>query len=194
MFYYGGESVEVALTAGQSVVAVIDAYSEIDYGEFELLVFERTDTEVCGNGLDDDQDRDLECEDTDCAVDPACLNTCPAVALAGTAPEIHLGSTAGRPNALSGSCGGDAAPEETFTWTAPADGRYTLSTAGSGFDTVLYALDGTCAGPELACSDDTAGIGLTSQIEVDLIAGQTIVIVADGYGATDRGALTLEIR
>jgi hypothetical protein len=40
--------------------------------------------------------------------------------------------------------------------------------------------DLTCAGAELACNDDAGD--LSSLVQVNLAAGQTIVLVADGGG------------
>lgn len=113
-------------------------------------------------------------------------NDCPADAL----DEGSSGTTLGQPNAVSGSCGGDQAPEQTFEFTATQDGVYTFNTNGSDFDTVLYVLDGqSCAGPELACDDD-GGESTQSEVTVALIEGQDVVVVVDGYDA-ESGSFTL---
>lgn len=100
---------------------------------------------------------------------------------AGALDEASSGSTAGQPNAASGSCGGESAPDQAFEFTAPQDGEFTFSTDGSDFDTVLYVLDGEdCTGPELACDDD-GGDSTQSQVTVTLSEGQTVAVVVDGY-------------
>lgn len=100
------------------------------------------------------------------------------------------GSTLGRANESVGSCGGDSAPDHAFAFTASEDGLYTFDTNGSDFDTVLYVLDGAeCGAPELACDDD-GGDSLQSELTVPLDAGQTVVVVVDGYN-TNSGAFSL---
>ncbi|MEM6290673.1 MAG: hypothetical protein AAGA54_05385 [Myxococcota bacterium] len=101
------------------------------------------------------------------------------------------GSTLGRTNGSSGSCGGDEAPDHAFAFTPAADGLYTFSTNGSSFDTVLYVLDASCAGPELACDDD-GGDSVQSSISLALDGGQTVIVVVDGYNAND-GAFSLSV-
>lgn len=97
------------------------------------------------------------------------------------------GSTLGRANENVGSCGGDAAPDHAFAFTASEDGLYTFDTNGSDFDTVLYVLDGAeCGAPEIACDDD-GGDSVQSELTVQLDAGQTVVVVVDGYSSNSGG-------
>ncbi|MBI3386971.1 MAG: hypothetical protein HY027_04430 [Deltaproteobacteria bacterium] len=109
---------------------------------------------------------------------------CVQTDLGSTVPVSVTGTTVGGANALGGAAcgeGGDTAPDFTYEWTAPADGAYVIETLGSAFDTVLYVRDGVCNGRELACNDDTNG-SMQSQINVQLVAGQTVIIVVDGFG------------
>src|SRR5690606_29842727 len=88
-------------------------------------------------------------------------------------------------------CGGLGSPDHAFAWTAPADGVYRFDTAGSMFDTVVYLLDGGCAGPPLACNDDAGGP--TAAVSAYLLAGQDVIIVVDGAsGASGSFALLVE--
>jgi hypothetical protein len=140
-----------------------------------------TGTEICFNARDDDGDGDVDCDDTDCDDDSACraeeicdngvddngdgLADCDDPGCAGeiscSCPESSIeglgyveGETVEGSSNLSGSCGGDAAPEATFSWTAPEAGTYTIDTVDSRFDTLIYVFDGTCGGEEIACNDD----------------------------------------
>ncbi|HZO16803.1 MAG TPA: hypothetical protein VFB62_26180, partial [Polyangiaceae bacterium] len=115
---------------------------------------------------------------------------CPVNTLPGVSPQTVTGSTSGLPAAFTGTCAG-AGPENTLSWTAPASGTYTIDTAGSPYDTVLYVRDVNCGGMELACDDD-GGPGVTSQLQVTLVAGQTVVIFVDSFGSTG-GSYTLNI-
>ena len=99
----------------------------------------------------------------------------------GSATVVSLnGTTQGASNVLGGSCGGADAPEQVFLYTAPRSGSYAIDTRGSTLDTVLYVLDGSCRGTELAC--DHGSVNGESGVVVTLTAGQQIAVVVDGAG------------
>jgi hypothetical protein len=110
------------------------------------------------------------------------LTDCPMTDLGSMVPLSVMGSTQGGFSNLESACAFTVSPEATYLFTAPADGSYTFDTAGSGFDTVLYLLDSTCGGIELACNDDAAPVDVTSAVTIDLFADQQVVVVVDGYG------------
>jgi len=116
----------------------------------------------------------------------------------GSALVVEVtGSTLCAPSLRSGaSCGGTGganAGDATFLYTAPADGSYAISTDGSSFDTILYVRLGTCTGNELACNDDIdPGVNARSAVNLILSAGQTILIVVDGF-ADEAGDFKLSI-
>lgn len=91
-------------------------------------------------------------------------------------------STVGQESEFGSACGGGGAPEMSFEVTAPIDGFYVFDTFGSSHDTVLYVLDGACGGPVLACNDDDDQQAPASQVSVALTEGQTVTVVADGFG------------
>ncbi|MGA1345467.1 MAG: S8 family serine peptidase [Ilumatobacteraceae bacterium] len=78
-----------------------------------------------------------------------------------------------------------------FSYTPAADGRVTVTTRGSNYDTTLAAYTGTTVGSltQLAANDDASGT-LTSMITFDATAGVDHRIAVDGYGG-GRGAITL---
>ncbi|WP_437677560.1 MXAN_6577-like cysteine-rich protein [Sorangium sp. So ce131] len=117
---------------------------------------------------------------------------CPELDLGSTTPQTVRGSTTGRDRALPSPCAGGYGPEVTYRFTAPEYALYTFDTFGSGFDTVLHIHDGTCAGTSLGCNDDTAGVR-ESEVSVVLSAGQTVVVVVDGFGESSAGAYTLNV-
>lgn len=103
---------------------------------------------------------------------------CPAGEIGPALPDTVLDNTFGDSDDFAGSCGGDGSPDVEYTFTAPADGIYTFDTLGSQLDSVLYVLDGTCGGVELACNDN--GDGSQSALAVPLVADQTVTVVVDG--------------
>jgi hypothetical protein len=115
---------------------------------------------------------------------------CPAQNLGDIYPATVSGSTSGV-GQYGGSCGGDQAPELTYAFTAPHEGLYQFSTAGSSYDTLLHLRAGSCSGPELDCDDD-GGPNLTSRIVTPLAEGQTVIVFVDGWG-TSQGSFVLRI-
>jgi hypothetical protein len=103
------------------------------------------------------------------------------------------GTTVGLPATLIAPCGisNPNTPEAKYEFTAPADGTYTFSTSGSSFDTILYLEVGSCGGATLSCNDDFGG--LQSQVQATLTAGETILVVVDGYNAAS-GSFTLSVQ
>ena len=91
---------------------------------------------------------------------------------------VATGSTVGQGNDFTPGCVMSNAPDVQLVWTALVGGTYTFDTVGSSFDTVLYAIE-DCVGSELACNDDT--VMTQSQITLDLVAGQSVLLVIDGW-------------
>lgn len=135
----------------------------------------------CDDGLDGDGDGAVDCEDDDCIGSVLC--TCPEVELgAAVGFDLAGGETGALGDDFAGTCGGAGAPDVSLAWTAPSSDTWTFDLTGShrDFDTVLYALDGGCEGPELACGDDSSGP--QSALSLELIAGQQVTLVVDGAG------------
>src|SRR5207302_907476 len=93
-------------------------------------------------------------------VRPTAAQTCPQTNLGSALPVMTSGTTVGGGKQL-----GDPswqmtvrAPDVAFQWTAPGTGTFQIDTHGSDFDTILWVLDGTCTGRELACNDDDENI------------------------------------
>ena len=170
------------MDAGQSVVIVVDGFEPADAGDFTLSVTELPTSELsCDDGLDDDLDGLIDCDDPDCALEVRCTPVCPQGSL-GVPPETVYASTVGQLDQQDPGCVQSNAGDLSWEFTAPADGSYTFDTVGSNFDTVLFALD-SCGGTELACNDDT--VGVRSEITVDLLAGETILVVVDGWSTSE---------
>jgi V8-like Glu-specific endopeptidase len=82
-----------------------------------------------------------------------------------------------------------------WSWTAPASGRVTLSTAGSAFDTTLGVYTGSSVNAlrRVVTNDDNpAASDYSSLVQFNAVAGQTYQIAVDGYeGATGSIKLSL---
>ncbi|MEM7157891.1 MAG: hypothetical protein AAF799_33935 [Myxococcota bacterium] len=119
---------------------------------------------------------------------------CPAATLpAAPLPSSIEANTLVQRDELGSACGGGSAPEVAFTFTPPRDGEYIFDTEGSEIDTVLYVLDGTCEGRELACDDDGIAGANTSLLSLPLPGGQPVTVVVDAFGI-EGGPVTLTVR
>ena len=80
-----------------------------------------------------------------------------------------------------------------WKWTAPADGDFTINTAGSGFDTVLAVYTGTNTGSltEIASNDDRSALDWGSQVTFPAVAGTTYQIAVDSFRDDSAGEVTL---
>lgn len=118
--------------------------------------------------------------------------------LGNMAPVSFAGSTSGgtddsTPGAGCAPGATPGVPDEFFTWTAPADGDYSIHTTGSSFDTVLSVLDGACLGLEIGCNDEDPNGASSSALTLPLDEGQTITVMVDGVTDTDQGDFQLII-
>ncbi|RYZ40719.1 MAG: hypothetical protein EOO71_14970 [Myxococcaceae bacterium] len=137
---------------------------------------------------------------------------CQAVALSACGPEssldgepvlgsveqktygADLGRAIGAPVASTHTCGlssdfvpscspGSTAPDMAYIWTAPWTANYTFTTQGSNFDTVLEIRPYNDTTQSFGCNDDSNGT-LQSSVTTHLSAGQTVLIITDGYGSS----------
>lgn len=127
--------------------------------------------------------------------------SCQAIAVLPPEGGVFSGVTAGT-GSVASSCGSTGpSPERVFRWTPSASGTAVIATCGSGtlYDSVVHVKAGTCTGTELGCNDDTQGCVTGepsayhgSRVVVSVSAGQTYVIVVDGYNGA-AGAYTLTV-
>lgn len=116
--------------------------------------------------------------------------TCPDGDLGNMAPVNFMGDTTMSDNTFFGSCGGDTAADDSFTYVAPEAGIYTIDTEGSAFDTILYVRD-ACTGTEIACNDNGGTAG-ASRVNVTLEEAEEITVFVDG-GGLEAGAFNVNI-
>ena len=184
-----GEMIRLGALPTDDLVVSVDGFQG-EGGDFTLSVIEVQPNELdCTDGLDDDLDGSIDCDDPDCQQLKECLPECPLFE-AGALPLNLKADTTALEDQFNPPCvGALGAPEATWRFVAPAAGTYRFTTVGSDFDTVLYALDG-CLGGSLGCNDDIETGNLQSAIELQLQADQEIILVVDGY-ATNAGNVVL---
>ena len=108
----------------------------------------------------------------------------------GTVSGTNIGATseANEPNHSPDNGGGHRSV--WYQWQATITGQATITTAGSGFDTVLGVYEGTTLGPGLFLwgkGDDNSGSDKTSTVIFSATAGHTYKIAVDGYNNSGSG-------
>ena len=149
---------------------------------------------VCDDGLDDDEDGDVDCEDADCATtcDPLIMAGCDA-ALA--AQPTNAGDTVAGTNLFAGSCTGSGAREQVYAYTPGAAGEVgTLSIVlQSATDQGVYVRTACADGAtQLDCRDIEVG-GIDELLEVVVNGGEPISIFVDAYVPGEEGPFTLNV-
>jgi len=151
--------------------------------------------------VDDDLDGATDCDDSDCAADPACYVTGnDSCTSPHVLPDDPNGTWRGAIDALAsdhrGTCGGNGGRDAVFQFTTTARATITASLEGSTFDTVLYLRSGACTVPgmtEEACNDN-ASAGVTwSRISTTENAGTYWLVVDAASAATTTGTYVLTI-
>ena len=132
---------------------------------------------------------------------PLSSGTCAGPIVLPAAGGTFTGTTTGA-SVLAGSCASsNEAPEVVFAWTPAISGLAAINTCGSGttYDTVMYVRNGSCGATDATCNDDTAGCTTGepsqyhgSQVTLSVTAGQTYMIVVDGY-ANRQGTFSLSV-
>lgn len=119
-------------------------------------------------------------------------DSCSASELPATLPTSVAGEASDEGDVLTPSCALYGSSGDAFYWfTAPESAFYRFDTRGSEADTVVQVLDGDCTGAELACNDDSELGGLAAIADVELSAGQTVLVNVDSFDGT--GSYTLAV-
>jgi hypothetical protein len=107
-----------------------------------------------------------------------------------TGTNVDATTETGEP-AHAGNSGGHSI---WWNWTAPGNGTVTISTAGSGFDTLLGVYTGSSVGAltEIAASNDAPGL-VTSRVEFNATSGTVYRIAVDGWGGAT-GSVSLAVQ
>jgi hypothetical protein len=151
---------------------------DLGAGEDVLVVVDGYDGAVGSYVLDVNPAADLSCADEDL--------------LDGFGAAIASGTTVGENDSYSLGCLATDGADVALAWIAPSAGTWTFSLAGSSYDTAIALRSPDCGGDEIACNDD-GPTDLTSVLDVDLVAGERLIIVVDGYqGATGSFSLSIQ--
>ena len=165
--------------------------------------------ELCSNGVDDDGDGLVDCDDPDCANSPACLpappgDECsdPTIAFDGANAVDNTTMTTGTDPISDAQCAGtflgEFVNDAWYRYTATSTGSMDVSTCDSiNFDSDIAVYTGVCGGlTQIACNGDGTGCGnFTSLVTgVAVTSGTDYWIRVGGWNsATGVGTGTMTI-
>jgi len=214
---------DVAVTGGSNYFIRVSSWSAGTTGTGDIDVTFVPDVgpgvENCTNGVDDDGDGLIDCEDADCAGNPACIppaagDECVSAEIAslGINPFDSTAATTGTdPTPDPATCNqgfGSMTGDIWFLYEPTQTGALFVSTCSPGsFDTDLVAYSGSCSSLiTLACNGDvTQNTSPTcqqywSELTIDVIAGESYWFRIGawgtphpGNGLPGPGALTLDL-
>lgn len=98
-------------------------------------------------------------------------------------PSVATGDLDLADDDLPQGCANGGGDDHVVAFTAATAGEYVFDTAGSNYDTALAIFADCNPANELACDDDD-GPGLTSEIVLNLAAGQQVFVAVGGFGGS----------
>jgi len=151
--------------------------------------------ENCSNGVDDNMNGLIDCQDPQCFTAATCLDSCTPPST-GVLPGFASGDTSGRPSVHKASCSTVSGPETIYQVLSPTTGLMKLTlNSFSGADFSLSV--------RTACGDDTSEIACTNKqppgsfnpevLAMNVIAGTTYFVMIDGNTPSDFGQYDLQL-
>jgi hypothetical protein len=207
-WFSSGEVIEQVIASGDTVLVFVDGWLENDFGPFTLEIEMLGALEAhCDDGIDDDGDNQIDCQDLDCSGDPACPSegaSCAAPYLVTEPlPFVFSGSTTEMINnfTIPGfSCpvsfaenaylphSGAASEDVIFHFAPTESGLYEISLAvgPENADLLIAVFVATCPTGDFAvqclAGDDTWETGGDS-VTLLMYEGQNYYIVLDGWSS-----------
>lgn len=146
----------------------------------------------CDDGVDDDSDGDIDCNDSDCANYPVC--SCVVDGVVGCDNTITGDNFGGGETVQQFGCANfpTSGPEAVYTFVPNEDGPVTITLSNMTADLDLFVTtesSGSCEPNQCLELAATAG---NETLTFDATAGETYAVVADGYQGAE-SAFTLSV-
>ena len=153
-------------------------------------------TEInCTNGVDDDSDGYVDCDDADCASTSDCTSLSCAAGVCLCNPVTGFSVTAGAvvgsldsTDPTEGNPRGTSSYYDAYEFSGTAGQSVYFEMTAAGFDTYLYLLGPSC---EIVDSDDDGAGYPLSLISTTLSTSGTHTLVVTSFGSGDTGSYTL---
>ncbi len=150
-----------------------------------------SDSDFCADGIDNNANGKVDCEELDCADECASACFAPIPMADG---EAISGYTVGHAAVLPSSCVAESGPELVYALTATQTGALDVSLVEDSGAPLSISVRTDCASDdaEIACSDAyLPGTGNQKYLTVPITQGQTVFVVVDGDGASAAGSFTV---
>ncbi len=191
---YGDSDVTWDVTVGSQWFIVVDGFmGDVSPYELELTGAAAPTTEtVCDDGLDDEGDGLIDCDDPDCASAVACAGECVAgLELFCGDSDSHANDGAGSTDNIdeySCTTWGEDGPEYTYLFQPTSDATVEVSLSGMSDDLDLFAIEDVGG----FCDSDQCTEYGDNSMTFSATAGSIYYIVVDGYlGSTSSYDITL---
>ncbi|MEE2889660.1 MAG: M4 family metallopeptidase, partial [Planctomycetota bacterium] len=201
----------VPVTGGETYRVRVASWSEGTTGTGQLDVSfvggGGGGVENCSNGVDDDGDGLIDCEDPECATAPNCIvqasgDEC-ARAIAATIGSTPVDTTTATQSSdpfddsnCPGTFLGEMINDVWYEFTAPTSGDYTVSTCDLiDFDSDIVVYTGSCSAlTQVACNGDGSGCGgFSSFVEISMNGGDIYYVRIGGFNGAAIGTGFVEI-
>lgn len=149
--------------------------------------------EACNDGMDNDDDGDVDCGDADCEGAPACVDGCADPALLSYAEMGFSGSFAGHSNMTTMPCSSAAGPDVVFRLpAAPSDGTVTITLNGE--DDAVLSFRTACAdsSSEVACVDEP-GAGSVEILSTSVEQGESLFVIVGAVADAATGPFSVMV-
>lgn len=149
--------------------------------------------ESCTNGVDDDGNGAIDCLDSACLSEPACLDSC-AEPLTVVLPTIDLKSTLGRPDTYAPSCATTSGSEFVYAVTPANDGMLGVRIGQQSGDFTVAVMTGCgVMASEIGCAGVTENRYFTESLRVWVTANTTYFVIVDAASPTDSGEFDVQL-
>jgi hypothetical protein len=149
----------------------------------------------CSDDLDNDGDGQGDYpDDVNCVAASDDTEGCETDPTTTIAMPLTTGSTVGLSDFFEPVCAFNSGPDKTFLLELPVGlSTLTVDTVGSNFDTVLSLKSAGCEATDLACDDNSGGVGGTSRLIQNGVSPGDYIFVVDGYNNA-QGTYALTVR
>ncbi len=149
--------------------------------------------EDCGNGVDDDADGDVDCDDDECTASQ-CMMTCGVdIDLGSALGAVWAGTTVGAGNDITAECADGSEGSDVIFSWRAGEQRCVVIDTFGSEYDTSLHVHGPCPGFEEYACDDDSGNDVQSQITLLTDPGEPLLIVVDGFGVGTEGQSVLNI-
>ena len=190
---------------GQTIQLVVDSDDTAMPFSVEIWAVEEL---VCHDGLDDDNDGLVDCDDeADCWFNASCAaGQCPNFDLVDLSDyqtplngeNVAVTSLYGREDVEWGSCFVEGAGDFSFSYTAVSNGCAQIFATSNQMEVQLAVMD-SCGGVEIDCNDGSPiatsiyGAVYGSYVPLQMSVGEEYIIVVNGVSLDARDRFSLHI-